>query len=103
MEFKSKKLIQELNTTTRKVKATKVGEPEDVKPVYTTNKRKWTFSGVIVGLVAGIPIGIMVEIWRFITGQEWDGAFIGIVITVIAVLISTVAGYFYGAYLDGGT
>ena len=68
-----------------------------------TNKKKWAISGIIIGLVTGIPLGTLVEIWRFMTAQPWDDAVIGIVIVVVAVLISTVAGYFYGAYLDGGT
>ena len=103
MEFKSKKLIQQLNANTRAGKGSKGPDPDELKPVHESNKRKWTISGIIVGLVSGIPLGVMVEIWRFISGEEWDSAVIGIIVALVAVVISTVAGYFYGAYLDGGT
>ena len=101
MEFQSKKLIEQINKDAKT--SGKRGLTPEAERKYESNKKKWTISGVIIGAVTGIPLGLLVELWRFLTGDEWDNFFIAIVICIVAVVLSTVAGYFYGAYLDGSS
>ena len=101
MEFKSKKLIEQLNTSAKRKGRGEI-DPATGQP-YELHKRKMTISGIIVGLVTGIPLGLFIELWRFLTSQPWDDFFIGIVICLITLVLSTAAGYFYGIYLDGGS
>ena len=98
----SKKLIEELNKSSKKIRKEISTTPKGIV-TEVTNKKKMTRGGIIIGFVTGIPLGLFVEIWRFMTAREWDGGFVALIITIIAVIVFTVAGYFYGAYMDGGT
>lgn len=102
MEQDSRKLIEELNKSSKKIRKEIVSTPKGIIS-EETNKKKMTKSGIVVGIVTGIPLGTFIEIWRFLRGMEWDNGLIGIIIAVVCVIIATVAGYFYGAYMDGGT
>ncbi len=98
----SKKLIEELNKTSKEKRKEISLTPKGII-TGESNKNKMTKSGIVIGFVVGIPLGAFIEIWRFMRGIEWDDGFIGIIIIVVCVILATVAGYFYGAYMDGGT
>ncbi len=101
MDFESKKLIEQLNKQARK--SGKGGLDPLAGRGYESQKKKMTISGLIVGIVTGIPLGLMYQLWRFLTSENAEGYFGAVLICSVAVVIGTVAGYFYGAYVDGNT
>jgi hypothetical protein len=62
--------------------------------------RKRTIRGAVIGVVAGIPIAAFAEILRFLGGKEWDNFFLGIVVFLIFLILSTAIGYVSGSMAD---
>ncbi len=100
MEYKSKKLIEKLNTT---AKSGKGGLLPSSEKQYESNKKRWTISGIIIGLVVGVPLGALVELWKFITSGTVDDFLTGILIALGILVIAIIGGYVYGSYLDGNS
>ena len=62
--------------------------------------RKRTIRGAVIGVVVGIPIAAFSEILRFLGGKEWDNFFLGIVVFLIFLILSTAVGYISGSMAD---
>ena len=62
--------------------------------------KKRTIRGAVIGVVAGIPIAAFAEILRFLAGKEWDNFFLGIVVFLIFLIVSSGVGYISGSMAD---
>jgi len=69
-----------------------IGDP--LHTVDPTNYRH-LLRGAIVGIVAGIPVGALVELVRVIFGNPWDDFIIGGIVSGVVVVLSVGISFFY--------
>jgi hypothetical protein len=62
--------------------------------------KKRTIRGAVIGVVLGIPLAAFAEILRFLGGNEWDNFFLGIVVLLAVLILSTAIGYISGSMAD---
>ena len=77
-------------------------KPEDIPELnlFQPMTRKRTIRGLFVGFMVGIPLGILIELFRLLTSGSWSGPFWGIVVFAATVIISGVVGYIQGSMTD---
>lgn len=68
--------------------------------IVTPMTKKRTIRGAVIGVVLGIPLAAFAEVLRFLGRKEWDNFFLGIVVLLIVIIVSTAVGYVSGSMAD---